>query len=203
MDVVIATYGDDHWPELARHRAGPSAKGQGRIIYSHGRTLAEARNAGLAEVRSDFVIFLDADDELGPGYVAAMEKGTADLRAPIVQQVKRGLYRRPFMPQVWGHDHACSAECLRFGNWIVIGAAVRADLLRSVGGFEEWGWSEDWAAWARCWKAGGTVEAIPEARYIAHVREGSRNHALAADQTHDWHLQIEAAVWPEEASRVG
>lgn len=197
--VIVATFGGQEWQELAESRAVPSAVSQAPVIRAHGDTLAKARNQGLAQAKTPWVIFLDADDELEPGYVEAMGAGVADLRAPRIRQVKRGRVGRPFMPQVWSHRHKCSGECLRFGNWIVIGACVRADILRSVGGFEEWGWSEDWAAWARCWTAGATVEAVPKAIYRAHVRSDSRNHCLPPEETDRWHRAIEAAVWPGTA----
>lgn len=204
MDVTICigTYGGREWIDLAAQRAVPSAAAQGvPVIHRHGATLADARNLALGDVRTEYVIHLDADDELEPGYVEAMTGGVADLRVPLLRQVRRGRVGEPFMPQVWGHHHQCVAECLRHGNFIVIGACVRAALLRQVGGWEEWGWSEDWAAWARCWTAGGTVEWIPGAVYRAHVRPGSRNHALSAEETNAWHLQIEAAVWPDAGDR--
>lgn len=194
MDVVIATYGNDHWPELARHRAAPSVRGQGRAILSHGRTLAEARNAGLAEVRSEFCIFLDADDELEQGYVEAMEAGTADLRAPKVRYVRNGRAHRPYFPQVSGHEHACTAECLEAGNWLIVGSAVRSDLARKVGGFRDEPIYEDWSLFLRCYRAGATVERIPGAIYRAHVRDDSRNRAPAMDFKNDWHHRILAAA---------
>lgn len=200
MTIGVATFGDHEWVRLAHQRAIPSALQQGvEVIHRHAGTLAEARNAVLADVTSEYLIYLDADDELDPGYVEAMKKGTADLRVPRLRQVRRRRVKEPFMPQVWGHRHACTGECLRFGNWIVIGACVRAQLLRDVGGWEEWGWSEDWAMWARCWTAGGTVEALPDAIYRAHVSPGSRNHCLSAEETAMWHRKIETAIWPEAA----
>lgn len=204
ITVVVATYGGEHWIDLAKKRAIPSAEPQAPVIHHHADTLAAARNGGLAQIESEFVVFLDADDRLEDGYVEAMQQGTADLRVPMLRQVRRNGRRigQPFMPQVWGHRHACAAECLRQGNWIVIGAAVRTELLRSVGGFEEWGWSEDWAAFARCWKAGGTVEVIPGAIYRAWVRPESRNHSPDHATIMRWHRQIERAVWPEDFEDV-
>lgn len=198
VTVAVATYGGREWHDLAQRAIG-SAAGQAPVVHVHGDgTLAEARNAALARVTTEWVIFLDGDDELEPGYVQAMAAATADVRVPMLRQVRRGRVREPFMPQVWGHRHACVAECLRYGNWIVIGAAARTDLIRQVGGWEEWRWSEDWACWARCWKAGATFEPVPDAIYRAHVRIGSRNHALTPAETVREHHLIEAAVWPEE-----
>lgn len=199
VTVCIGTYGDDSWLELAQ-RAIASAEPQAPVVHVHEETLAKARNAAVAKVDTEFVVHLDADDELEPGFIAAMAAGTADLRVPVLRQVRRGRPREPFMPQVWGHHHRCTGECLRWGNWIIIGACVRTSLVREVGGWEEWGWSEDWALWARCWKAGASIETIPRAIYKAHVRPDSRNHALTAAETGEWHRRIEAAVWPEEVA---
>jgi cellulose synthase/poly-beta-1,6-N-acetylglucosamine synthase-like glycosyltransferase len=196
LDIVIATFGDSHWRMLAAHRAAPSARPQGRVILSHGRTLAEARNAGLAEVRSEFCIFLDADDELEPGYVEAMKGGTADLRAPSVAYVRNGRRRKPYVPKVAGHEHDCGPECLGDGNWIVVGAAVRAEMLRRVGGWEEWPVYEDWAMWLRLWLAGASIERIPAAVYRAHWHPKSRNRAPSMDVKNAVHHQIVEAWFP-------
>lgn len=199
MDVtcVVATHGDDQWKQLAESRALPSAQEADFVVQVHisGGTLAEARNHGLAQVRTPFVAFLDGDDQLEPGYFDAMATGTADLRAPAVRYVPWGVRghvnRAAKVPQVAGHKHACQAECLAFGNFLVIGSVVRTELLRSVGGFKEYAWSEDWAAWAACWQAGGTVESIPSAVYRAHVRAKSRNRgSMSQREKHRVHQDI-------------
>jgi hypothetical protein len=91
-----------------------------------------------------------------------------------------------------GHSHACSADCLTEGNFIVIGACVRTQLLRDAGGWGSEPLWEDWAAWRRVVAAGGTVEAIPDAVYKAHVREGSRNNTLDRHERVELHRQIAA-----------
>jgi glycosyltransferase involved in cell wall biosynthesis len=200
--VVVGTFGEDVWRKLAVRRAIPSAREQGaRVIHKHAGTLAEARNAGLAEVETEFTIHLDADDALAPGYLTAMANGSGDLRPPMVKMHYSNFRATdPYWPHVYAHDdHDCVGDCLRYGNWMVIGTAVRTELARSVGGWEEWGWSEDWALWARCWRAGATIERVPDAVYTAYRRPGSRNRQ-ANKVTVDWHRQIEAAVWPDEAS---
>ncbi len=176
VTIGVATFGADMWPELARTRAIPSAEAQGvPVIHHHGASLHEARNAVLAATETEFLVNLDADDELAAGYIAAMGQGVADLRAPAVQYMRGRLAQRPHMPRVAGHIHACEAACLAYGNWLVIGTAVRADALRKVGGWRDFPWSEDWDGWTRCWQSGATVEAIPAAIYRAHVRHNSRN----------------------------
>lgn len=180
VTVVVGTFGESSWADLARARAIPSAEALGvPVIHVHGDALAEARNAGIQEVTTEFVCCLDADDELEAGYFDHMATGTADLRAPAVRYVRRHGADPPIVPKVAGHTHACDADCLPYGNWLVIGTVAPAELVRSVGGFRWFDWSEDWDLWVRCWQAGATVEAVPAAVYRAHVRRDSRNRGPA------------------------
>ena len=192
--VVVATYGEDHWRELAKQRAVPSVGGDAPVVIVHGDSLAKARNEGLERIETEWVVFLDADDELTPGYLAAMSEGHADLRAPSVEYVKNGHAQRPYVPRVAGHRHDCDGDCLTEGNWLVIGTAIKADIAREVGGFREWDVYEDWDLFLRCYLAGASVEAIPQAVYRAHVREDSRNRAPSMDVKNRVHMEIVRSI---------
>jgi GT2 family glycosyltransferase len=195
VTVAVATYGESHWADLAATRAIPSVKDlNARVIHIHGETLHAARNEALMRVKTDRVIFLDADDELEPGFIPAMLAATGDVRVPQVRYVTPRRDTKPRFPRVAGHDwHDCTADCLAFGNWIVIGACVPTDLLRKVGGFRDFEWSEDWDLWVRCWQAGATFERVPEAIYRAHVRPDSRNRAPERAVKHAQHQAIARA----------
>lgn len=197
VTVVVATFGDQEWINLAHRRAIPSAVAEGvEVIHRHGTSLAQARNEGLGLVRTEWVIHLDADDELEPGYVEEMARGSADLRAPAVSYVRKFRQVRPAgLPKVAGHDHDCTAECLPAGNWLVIGTAVRAEMAREIG-WREYACYEDWDFFQRCWLAGATVEAIPDAVYRAHVRFDSRNRAPDISFKNRVHHEIMAANFP-------
>ena len=194
VTVAVATFGADEWADLAADRAIPSAQALGvPVVYCHADTLHEARNGALEQVTTEWVCFLDADDELEQGYFDAMAAGSADVRAPSVRYVRQHRLRAPGMPAVAGHTHQCVAECLVDGNWLVVGSLVRADLVRSVGGWRDFDWSEDWDLWLRCHLAGATFEALPEAVYRAHVRPDSRNRGASREKRLAAHRAIAAA----------
>lgn len=199
ISVVIGTFGSDRWRDLAYSRAYQSVPAGVDVIVQHEDTLALARNRGAANARHNWLCFLDADDELAPGYLDAMwqairQEGARDrMFTPMVQQVQ-GLHGRHdvgppfFFPEVDYRD----------GNWMVIGTVVPRSLFVEVGGFEEWPLYEDWALWARMQKAGAQPVRVPEAVYRAFQsgrtgrnRQGGRNAAVAA------HDQIRRAVFPE------
>ncbi len=196
VTVCIGTYGDESWIATAQ-RAIRSAETQAPVIHRHSDTLANARNEALGEVETEWVVHLDADDELEPGYIEALNQGTADLRAPAVRYIRGGGASMPRVPRVAGHRHACTAECLSEGNFICVGALAPTALLREVGGWREYPWSEDWDAWLRCWRAGATVESIPSAVYRAHVRRDSRNRAPDPAFKNKVHWDIHRANFPE------
>lgn len=190
VTVVVGTFGDQFWCDLAESRAIPSVL-DAPVVHVHGETLHDARNTGLDLVDTEFVCFLDADDELEPGYFDHMAYGAADLRAPAVRYVPTS--RRPYVPRVAGHIHDCTADCLAHGNWLVIGTVAPTAMVRDVGGFRDFTWSEDWDLWVRCWQAGATVEAIPAAIYRAHVRPDSRNRGPERAVKHAQHQAIARA----------
>lgn len=195
VTIVVATYGDTWWWDLGQQRAVPSARAQGvPVVAVHDpHTLHGARNAGLREVNRERVVFLDADDELEPGYIAALHAGTADVRAPAVRYMRGGHGTPPRVPQVAGHRHSCVAECLTQGNWLVVGSMAPTQLLHDVGGWRDFAWSEDWDLWLRCHLKGASFQAIPQAVYRAHVRPGSRNRRLRNEDRVAVHRAIETA----------
>lgn len=197
MDVTVAigTFGSKGWFHLAQDRARPSAEALDVPCWlMHADTLHEARNAALDCVTTEWVCFLDADDELEPGYFDAMATGLADLRAPSVRYIRNGQAQAPRVPRVAGHDHPCDAGCLDYGNWLVIGTLVRTELVRSIGGFRDFPVYEDWDLWLRCHQAGATIEALPGAVYRAHVRPDSRNRGMLTQaEKHDVHQRIARA----------
>lgn len=176
VTVAVCTYGTAEWVRLAQNRAMPSARVLGvPVIHIHEASLDRARNAALDQVTTEWIVYLDADDELEAGYLTAMAAGTADVRAPAVRYVQGAHAAEPRMPTVAGHTHDCEAACLPYGNWLVIGSMARTDMVRKAGGWRDYPWSEDWDLWLRCHQAGATFEAIPAAIYRAHVRRNSRN----------------------------
>ncbi len=181
MDVTVCcgTYGDPSWSEMAGGRPRESVEDV-PWIHRHADTLAEARNRALEAVRTEFVIFLDADDYLQRNYINRMAESDADLRVPLVRYITNGVGGRASYPRVVNHSHLCKPACLEEGNWIVIGACVRTKLLRSIGGFGDEPIWEDWGAWLRCYRAGATFD-YTLATYCANVSEG-RNAALSGSE---------------------
>lgn len=195
--VVVATYGDDSWRELAAGRAVPSAEGETPddliVVHEGARSnVAHARNSGAEKARANFIVFLDGDDELAPGYLDALRAAAAEpsrharpqLLVPRVQEIDSlGLERAPTFP----NRQAPMDEL----NHCVIGTAVPRLLFRAVGGFRaDLPIYEDWALFLACWRAGARLVDVPDAIYRAFEREDSRNGGTRAYETY-WKIRDE------------
>lgn len=184
VTVCVATFGSRHWIDLAHDRAIPSAYAQDvPVVYRHEDDLAGARNTAIRAADTEWVIVLDADDELEPGYVAAMLAGTADIRAPrLVALTPDGT--RTGVPLAHRNIEQI--------NPVPVSAmARRADIL-DAGGFQPWPAWEDWALWLRMVRRGATVEHIAGATLLAHVSPGSRNRLV--DNPRQLHARIRASA---------
>lgn len=174
VTVIVGTFGEQRWADLAHSRAVPSAEQQAPVIHVHGETLhtygaslAACRNDAAARAESDWLCVLDADDELMPGFFDAMEKATADLRTPAVSYVRPR--RGPAEPMFW-------PECdLRESNNMIVSTLIRRQMFFDLGAFRDVPMYEDWDLWQRAWKAGATIERVPDAVCRVHIDPTSKH----------------------------
>lgn len=171
VTIIIPIFGDlERWAPLAQ-RALVSALDQtvpaADVVLSVADTLRDARNRPALAAETEWLCFLDADDELDPRYVEAMLAGTGDLRQPATLGIVDG--KEDAFPVV------IPTKPLLDGNYIVVGAFVRRKIFESAGGFIELPAYEDWDLWIRCWLEGAVITTCPEAIYRVHVLPDSRN----------------------------
>lgn len=188
VSILICTYGDPAWGELAWTRAYPSTVEQGayEILVEHDAEmyLDEVRNMTAGRATGDWLCFLDADDELAPGYLAAMQNAcpweypellngwtTAPppLLAPKVSYVRDSVAEYPIFPN---RNYQIDEM-----NHCVIGTLVHRRLFNEVGGFPAEPIYEDWAFFLACLRAGSSIQYVDDAVYIAHHNENSRNNS--------------------------
>lgn len=178
VSVLIATYGDPEWKTTAE-RAYLSVLGQDAndIVLHHqdDGTISSSRNAAAEQATGNWLCFLDADDELSPGYLDAMRKSflanlgdDEALYTPAVRHVKKGRPAAPFF-----FDRGIS---LRQDNWLVVATLVHKHLFLEVGGFGDYPHGfEDFSLWSKCFRAGATVVKVPEAVYVYHHNPQSKH----------------------------
>ena len=180
VDVVVATYGEEEYWRPFVTRAVASAWNQtvlpNAVWYHHdpvGTDLSTARNYNVPNSTADWLIFLDADDELDRGYVAAMLAGEGDLRWPSTLGIVDGV--RDDAPVLLQPRY----DNMLIGNHMVIGTMVRRSIFNAAGGFRPGLTSlEDWDLFIRMILVGGKPRPCPDALYMVHVQPQSRNQGI-------------------------
>jgi GT2 family glycosyltransferase len=172
--VIVATFGELRWAELAHRRAKASAEREepaDLVVFHGGSSVAEARNTAAAMTAAPWLCFLDADDELEPGYLRAMRalRMNRGLLAPAVREVVDGI---PGPARTLDDDRR---NIDRGWNPCVVGTLIRRDTFERAGGFwSERAW-EDWSLFRRAWLLGEPVVHVPDAVYRVHVNRSGRN----------------------------
>jgi glycosyltransferase involved in cell wall biosynthesis len=172
IGVVVCTFGDrdEWWPLVCR--AADSVVNQTvpprTIRWIHDKSLQQARNKALFHLDTEWVIFLDADDELDEHYIEAMMAGSGDIRQPSTLGIQNGV------PD--DYPVLLSRRDLYEGNYIVIGAMCRTQAAMAIGGFRDLPVLEDWDFWIRMVLTGNKVEPCPDAIYKVHVNPQGRNN---------------------------
>ncbi len=180
ISVIIATHGETEWKELAWSRAYPSVHHQQEnlcdVIVEHYPDVPHvsiARNRAAVKAQGEWLCFLDADDELAPGYfdqirLQDVEAGEPVLLAPSVSYTEDwDTFTMPALPNREASPH--------YLNHCVIGTLIPHWLYVEVGGFKQWAAYEDWELWLRCLRAGARIQDVPDAVYLVWRRAGTRN----------------------------
>lgn len=166
----------------------------GRVLHTENRGPAAARNHGIRHAGGKYVLPLDADDRIVPGFleqgVAVME---SDPNVGIVYGLvelfgeQTGLWELP--------DYA--PERLLYDNMIVATALFRRKDWMEVGGYDPrmvHGW-EDWDFWLSLVEHGRSVVRLPQVTFHYRVRSASRTGGMTFAQKLTMFLRLVAGHW--------
>ena len=135
--------------------------------------MAQALNLTLANVTTEFVLAVGADDKVAPDMVDLLFRaiGTADIAYPSMQ-LFAGLksFFRADLASGW-----------RLQDQNLCGVFLaRTDALREVGGWQDELY-EDWDLMYRLWQAQKRFVPVPEATYHYRIHKGSLSHRIMAE----------------------
>jgi glycosyltransferase involved in cell wall biosynthesis len=148
---------------------------------------AATRNRALAKVETDWVLWLDSDDQLMPNAVQLLIETQERVGADVVSGAA-------WIPQIPGHAEPTeaispgwlSAEMVQERSRLTVTSLVRADLAKSIGGFEfrsDPGTGlnlDDYGFYWKLAEAGATFYRIPEYTFVWNLH--GRNTSGSPDR---------------------
>ncbi len=160
-----------------------------KVVHTVNQGLASARNNGIREAQSEFILPLDSDDTIAPQYVEkALPLLKNDLGLGIVYCQaelfgdKKGIWKLPeySLKEMLFRNHIFHCAFFRFKDW------------EKVNGYNpnmKYGW-EDWNFWLSLISLGKKVYQIPEILHAYRVRKGSMLGSMSIRQKAEMHVQI-------------
>ncbi len=152
-----------------------------RVVDQAQAGLGEARNTGIRSASGPFVLPLDSDNRLLPGFVVpALEALRADPRAAAAYGHRREFGLRNQLIEVPEPD----AFALLQGNYIDACALVRRSAWEECGGYNgtNSGW-EDWDLWLSALERGWRLVRVPVPAFEYRVRPSSMSALLMEPAT--------------------
>ena len=145
-----------------------------RVLRSHARQTAGARNLAAGEARGVWLAFLDDDDRWESDHLAGLAEAFADPRVHVAYRdaavVREDLALRELERREIARDW--DAEWMRHDDYIPPSAmAVRRSLFQLLGGFDEsFRYSEDWDFLLRA-TARTPARRVPGVTALISIRE--------------------------------
>lgn len=168
-----------------------------RLLEKADRSLYEGLNNAVAQARGDYVLWLNADDELAEGVVALAEAaGSRDWDMVTGEARMRDASRVVW--QSTNADRQITPQSLLFGIPTINSRLIRRQLLLDLGGFrDDIGLAADRDLLIRMLPSAKARFAVPEVAYIYGVHEGSRTIAgtwRSYRAVHEANLEWAAAI---------
>jgi glycosyltransferase involved in cell wall biosynthesis len=165
-----------------------------RVLNQENLGLPAARNSGINEARSPYILPLDADNRLRPGFItAAMAILDAQPEVGVVYGDRWDFGMRDAEVRVPPFDAAALLQC----NFIDACALMRKEVWSACGGYDTalpaW---EDWDLWIGATECGWQFHHLPGIAFDYRVRPDSMSAVLRNEQF----LQISHYVFGKHRS---
>jgi glycosyltransferase involved in cell wall biosynthesis len=162
-----------------------------RVISTVNQGLAMARNTGIDAARGEYILPLDADDRIGPEYLAlavAVLDSRPEVGIVYCRAEKFGAETGPW------HAAPFSRRRMLLGNLIFCSALFRRADWRQVGGYDPGmtaGW-EDWDFWLSLLELGRQVHRVPVVQFFYRVKAESMASSMDVTKKVAMHQRIMA-----------
>jgi hypothetical protein len=130
---------------------------------------AHARNAGVRETQADYVLCLDADDLVSPGFLAACVAALDETGAGVAYGPQQDFGASSAYES---HATPFDLALLARANYVGSASLFRRTAWEAVGGYDAAVGYEDWDFWLGCAAAGHRLVHVPDALWFHRVHDG-------------------------------
>lgn len=179
-DIEIIVVDDGSTCEMTRGKLAAYDRPKTRVIRTENQGLSAARNSGIRTADSEYILPLDADDRIGPTYLAkAVELLVGDTQLGIIY-CQAELFGELCGP--WPLPEFTVPKMLT-GNVIFCSGVFRRADWEAVGGYSaefQTGW-EDYDFWLALLELGRRVYRIPHVLFYYRQHEGSMVRCISPE----------------------
>jgi hypothetical protein len=130
---------------------------------------AHARNAGIRESQADYVLCLDADDRVSPGFLEACVAALDETGAGVAYGPQQDFGASSAYES---HATPFDLALLARANYVGSASLFRRTAWEAAGGYDASVGYEDWDFWLGCAAAGERLVHVPDALWFHRVHDG-------------------------------
>jgi glycosyltransferase involved in cell wall biosynthesis len=188
-DFEIIIVNDGSTDEYTNRLLAEYRKPGTRILHTRNQGLAMARNTAISEALGNYILPLDADDRIAPGYlekaISILEKDPDTGIVYCLGELFGARQRSIRAPEF-------TLRKMLLSNLIFSSAFFRKQDWEKVDGYNpnmRYG-CEDWDFWLSLIELGRKVHRIPEVLFYYRVKDISMNTSMDREKRLEMHMQI-------------
>ena len=195
FEWVIVDDGSTKQEDVKRLEELAEADCRVKLYHQENGGQSKAKNFGIAQAKTDIIVFIDADDLVEPFYLEVLYQALQEY--PKASWSYTDLVGFAGQEYVWCKTF--SAGRMTFNNILVNAAAFRKEAIEAVGGFPEVAkhYDEDWALYLRLLGKGMHPVHIPVIGFWYRKSESGMQQTVRKDEK----LRAESDKYMEELAK--
>lgn len=158
------------------------------VISTREHNICACRNRGAALTTQPYLVFVDADDTLPPGYISQLLPAMARVRCGIAFPRFTSYGTNEHLAPMETNNAIFKGGGIYRENYIVSAALVKRQAFNAVGGWDGLPIFQDWDLWLRILDQGWLASLVPEVIFPVRTHGTSKSANFGSRQY--WYQDI-------------